>query len=134
MSPSQTGRCLALICVFTIALPADGQRTDLRTPRPTQRLLAREKWQMQGRQIRGLNSAALRQHALQQKALMQAAQSNLLFSPSGWTSLGPLPLPSDASGIGLQDYGFVSGRATAVAIDPNDPSGNTVFAGGAYAG
>jgi hypothetical protein len=134
ISPSQTGRCLALICVFTLAMPADGQRTDLHAPRTAQRLLAREKWQMQGRQIRGLNSAALRQHALQQKALMQAAQSNLLFSPSGWTSLGPLPLPSDASGIGLQDYGFVSGRATAVAIDPSDPSGNTVFAGGAYAG
>src|SRR5437763_17028642 len=51
--------------------------------------------------------------------------------------MGPLvpnPLPSDASGTGLQDYGFVSGRATAVAIDPNDLSGNTVFAGGAYAG
>jgi hypothetical protein len=51
-----------------------------------------------------------------------------------WISLGPLPLPSDASGIGLQDYGWVSGRATAVVIDPNDSSGNTVFAGGAYAG
>src|SRR5215470_19646067 len=51
-----------------------------------------------------------------------------------WVSLGPLPLPSDASGIGLQDYGWVTGRATAVAIDPNDPSGNTVFAGGAYGG
>ena len=51
-----------------------------------------------------------------------------------WTSLGPKPLPSDASGTGLQDYGFVSGRATAVAIDPNDLSGNTVFVGGAYGG
>jgi photosystem II stability/assembly factor-like uncharacterized protein len=43
-------------------------------------------------------------------------------------------LPSDASGIGLQDYNWVSGRATTVAIDPNDPSGNTVYAGGAYGG
>ena len=51
-----------------------------------------------------------------------------------WISLGPLPLPSDASGTGLQDYGWVTGRATAVAIDPNDPSGNTVYAGGAYGG
>lgn len=45
-----------------------------------------------------------------------------------------MALPSDASGIGLQDYGWVSGRATAVAIDPNDASGNTVYAGGAYGG
>ncbi len=52
----------------------------------------------------------------------------------GWTSLGPLPLLSDASGVGIQDYGWVSGRATAVAIDPNDPTGNTVFVGGAYGG
>ena len=51
-----------------------------------------------------------------------------------WVSLGPLPLPSDASGIGLQDYNWVSGRATTVAIDPNDPTGNTVYAGGAYGG
>lgn len=51
-----------------------------------------------------------------------------------WTSLGPLPLPSDASGVGLQDYSWVTGRATAVAIDPNDLTGNTVFAGGAYGG
>ena len=51
-----------------------------------------------------------------------------------WVSLGPLPLPSDASGIGLQDYNWVSGRATTIVIDPNDLSGNTVYAGGAYGG
>jgi hypothetical protein len=43
-------------------------------------------------------------------------------------------LASDASGIGQQDYGWVSGRATAVAIDRADPSGNTVYLGGAYGG
>jgi hypothetical protein len=51
-----------------------------------------------------------------------------------WTSLGPAPLASDASGKGENDYGWVSGRATAVAIDPADPSGNTVYIGGAYGG
>ncbi|HEV2699555.1 MAG TPA: hypothetical protein VGU90_16295, partial [Terriglobales bacterium] len=81
-----------------------------------------------------MNSAILRQRALQQKLQMRAATANALSFSAGWTLLGPLPLPSDASGIGLQDYGFVSGRATAVAIDPNDLSGNTVFVGGAYAG
>src|SRR5438093_611842 len=35
---------------------------------------------------------------------------------------------------GLQDYGFVSGRATSVAIDPADSTGNTVYIGGAYGG
>ncbi len=34
----------------------------------------------------------------------------------------------------MQDYNWVSGRATAVAIDPADTSGNTVFLGGAGGG
>jgi len=55
-------------------------------------------------------------------------------SNSGWTSLGPAPLASDASGIGQFDYGWVSGRATAVAIDPSDATANTVYIGGAYGG
>ncbi|HTZ96541.1 MAG TPA: hypothetical protein VMB18_09105 [Terriglobales bacterium] len=53
---------------------------------------------------------------------------------SGWTSLGPAPLASNAGGTGEQDYGWVSGRATAVAIDPADPTANTVYVGGAYGG
>jgi hypothetical protein len=51
-----------------------------------------------------------------------------------WQPLGPVPLASDASGNGTQDYHQVSGRATAVAIDPADPSGNTIFIGGAQGG
>jgi len=92
---------------------------------------------MSGRRIPGMNSAGLRNRAIQQKIQMRSAR---VVSPAAvglggsWVSLGPRPLPSDASGIGLQDYGWVSGRATAVAIDPNDASGNAVYAGGAYAG
>jgi hypothetical protein len=36
--------------------------------------------------------------------------------------------------MGLQDYNWVSGLVSAVAIDENDGTGNTVFAGGAYGG
>ena len=32
------------------------------------------------------------------------------------------------------DYGLVTGRATTVVVDQNDPSGNTVYLGGAYGG
>jgi len=46
-----------------------------------------------------------------------------------WTPLGPSPLASDATGFGGQDYGAVSGRATSVAVDPADPTGNTVYVG-----
>lgn len=50
-----------------------------------------------------------------------------------WTSLGPAPVISDP-GIYGQDYGAVSGRVTAVAVDPNDATGNTVYAGAAVGG
>ena len=96
---------------------------------------ARELWQMNGRG--GQGTAGLRAQAIRQKLRMRGIR--LTARPSaaptgGWNSLGPLPLPSDASGAGIQDYGWVSGRATTAAIDPNDPSGNTVFVGGAYGG
>jgi hypothetical protein len=100
-----------------------------------QRSLAREKWQRSGRSFPGAPAAALRVRAIQQRLQMRAAAVSSLPGASGvWVSLGPKALPSDASGSGLQDYGFVTGRATAVAIDPNDPTGNTVFVGGAYGG
>src|SRR5208283_2720527 len=37
-------------------------------------------------------------------------------------------------GDGMQDYNWVSGRATSVVIDPADASANTVLLGGAYGG
>jgi len=49
-----------------------------------------------------------------------------------WVSMGPAPLASQ-SGTS-SDYGLVSGRATSVAIDASDPTGNTVYLGGAYGG
>jgi hypothetical protein len=92
---------------------------------------------MSGRCIPGVNSSALRNRAIQQKIQMRTmpAASRTTTGVSGvWVSLGPVPLPSDASGTGLQDYGWVAGRATTVAIDPNDPRGNTIYAGGACGG
>lgn len=114
------------------------QQVALQRASSPSRQLAREKWQVRGRRIAGVNSAQLRAQAIQQKLQLrrlQATNSSAVVSGSvTWSSLGPLPLPSDASGVGLQDYGWVSGRATAVTVDPNDPTGNTVFAGGAYGG
>ncbi len=57
-----------------------------------------------------------------------------LSGPTPWAPLGPAPLASDATGDGMQDYNWVSGRATSVTIDPADNSGNTVLLGGAYGG
>lgn len=130
-------RDLVLFCIVVVAADAVGQQRVNQTDADhvEQRTVARENWQIQGRRIPGLNSAILRKRAIQQKLQMRSTLSPS-SAPIGasWISLGPLPLPSDASGVGVQDYGWVSGRATTVAIDPNDATGNTVFAGGAFGG
>jgi len=87
-------------------------------------------------------AATLLQRAYQQKLSLRrksvsAYAVSSASSPSGisWSSLGPAPLLSNASGsLGEQDYGPVSGRVTAIAVDPNDASGNTVYIGGANGG
>src|SRR5256886_2911538 len=110
--------------------------------RPTQR----EQGFMRGRTIPAQATGALRYRAHLQKMQMRAAQmaasqnqgltefSQGFTAPAGWTPLGPAPLASDATGLGNQDYHLVSGRATAVAVDAADPTGNTVYGGGAYGG
>jgi hypothetical protein len=106
----------------------------------------REQWFMRGRTIPGQATAALRYRAHLQKMQMRAARmsafrnqglaafSQGFTAPAGWTPLGPAPLASDATGFGSQDYHWVSGRATAVAVDHADLTGNTVYVGGAYGG
>jgi hypothetical protein len=105
----------------------------------------RNEWFFRGRLAAGKPTAELRRRAYQaklqlraQRAAALAAQAQASEKPQGssliWTPLGPVPLASDASGNGTQDYRQVAGRATAVAIDPADPTGNTVYVGGAQAG
>jgi|HubBroStandDraft_6_1064221.scaffolds.fasta_scaffold376124_2 hypothetical protein len=96
-----------------------------------------------GRLTPAVPAAELRRRAFQAKLQMRAqraatpgsARRDGTPSPSlPWQPLGPAPLASDASGNGTQDYRQVSGRATAVAIDPADPTGNTVYISGAQGG
>jgi hypothetical protein len=47
----------------------------------------------------------------------RTANPAVSFSVGSWLPLGPVPLASDASGNGTQDYHQVAGRSTAVAID-----------------
>lgn len=102
----------------------------------------REQWFMQGRASSREPAANARYRALRQKTASRAIRtpnspipnsSGSAFS-GDWIQLGPEPVISDASGVGLQDYNYVAGRATAVAIDPADPTGNTVYLGGAFGG
>ena len=117
------------------------QGTTVETDRDQPR--QREQWFMHGRLIPGESAAALRYRAHAQKMQLraeQAARMNTAITAATttaigiWTPLGPAPLASDATGFGQQDYGWVSGRATAVAVDPADATGNTVYIGGAYGG
>jgi hypothetical protein len=106
-------------------------------------LKKRAEWFYRGRVLRGQSSAELRRRAHQAKLQMRAQRASALvaqphlqvpLSSGSWLPLGPVPLASDASGNGTQNYGAVAGRATAIAIDPADPSGNTIYIGGAQAG
>lgn len=106
-------------------------------------LYRREQWFHRGRLLRGEQSAALRYRAQVQKMRLRAALQAQRNPQSGlpgplvsgdWIQLGPAPISSDASGSGVQDYNYVAGRATAVVVDPADPTGNTVYLGAAYGG
>lgn len=104
--------------------------------------IERGSWFSEGRQVRNGVSADLLEHAYQQKLQLRASnrlrsQSSSGFSAestaiNSWQNLGPRNLTSDPSGF--QSYGAVTGRATAIAIDQNDVSGNTIYASGAYGG
>lgn len=121
-----------------LAVPASAQ-SGLPTSH-TDHSQQRTAWFLRGRTLAGRSTAALRQRAYQAKLHMRAERSAVAHpnstapSPGTWQPLGPSPIASDASGTGLQDYGPVTGRATAIAIDPADPSGNTVYVGAAEGG
>ncbi|HEV2290151.1 MAG TPA: hypothetical protein VGR81_14505 [Candidatus Acidoferrales bacterium] len=55
------------------------------------------------------------------------SNSPVAISSTTWTPLGPQPTSSDF-------FGFTSGRVNALAVDPCDATGNTVYAGGAEGG
>lgn len=102
---------------------------------------AHDEWFYRGRVVHGLPVAELRRRAYRRKMALRAQHASVLsqssqlsYSSGSWIPLGPVPLASDATGNGTQNYGYVAGRATAVAVDPADSSGNTVYVGGAQSG
>jgi hypothetical protein len=137
---------LFLYSSLSIAQAQDAWKTVFETPiagSHADSVEQRTEWFLRGRVIPGKSAAALRRRAYQAKMQARAARltrpsaahANSQPPSSGsWVSLGPVPLASDATGDGFQDYYQVSGRATAVAIDPADPTGNTVYIGGAQGG
>jgi hypothetical protein len=143
--------CLLVCFIFFMLSSARGQAARLSAPEKKDDAAdvdheqQRAEWFSHGRVIPGKSAAELRHRAYEAKMRARAMRapgadfvhSNSaipLSSAGGWTALGPVPLSSDASGTGFQDYRQVAGRATAVAIDPADSSGNTVLIGGAQGG
>jgi len=96
----------------------------------------RAKWMGRGREApQGRSAAALRLRAHQQKMALRAqhaAAGALAPETAGWVNLGPAPLESQSGTF--FSYGLVTGRATSVAVDQSDATGNTVYLGGAFGG
>ena len=89
----------------------------------------------------GARSRAIRQLELQEQSLRRlqaeskrlagktAAGANLVFSIPTWAPLGPAPIPNGQTGVTQVP---VSGRVTAIAVDPADA--NTLYVGTAQGG
>ncbi len=96
----------------------------------------RDEWFDRGRVVRGLPLAELHGELFSRSLYRAVATSNanaqVPFPVGSWTPLGPVLLASEASGNGRQDDHRIAGRATG--IDPANPSGNTVYIGGAQSG
>ncbi len=56
------------------------------------------------------------------------ARASISISPTKWTPIGPQPLSDESP------FGNTSGRVNAVAVDPCDPTWNTVYIGAANGG
>src|SRR5690242_5669181 len=120
---------------------------------------ARSRWFLEGRTINGQPGSRQLLRAYQQKLNnrshhaqpragtsieTETAESSLGAQPrptfvqsSGgpaWVPLGPAPAATASIGDLQQDYGPAIGRATVVVVDQGDPSGNTVYLGGAAGG
>lgn len=133
--------CLVALLVVVAHIAAPSQDAGSETDKKAN--AARTSWFQYGRVAPKGHSAAeyhLRAHQLRSGADSKTSISTRTGQPAagyagtGWIPLGPAPLASDASEFGLRDYSWVSGRATSVAIDRTDATGNTVYVGGAYGG
>jgi hypothetical protein len=126
----------------SVAAFAQASRVENAAAESARNIHRREQWFAQGRVVMAHPDAAARYRALQDKMKARAirrpqgsptiSSTNVLLGD--WVPLGPAPEASDASGVRLQDYNYVAGRATAVAVDAADSTGNTVYIGGAYGG
>jgi hypothetical protein len=135
-----------LFLITFVSAAAFGQGSKMKSPydriedadkdHPKQRAA----WMMRGREApKGQSAPFLRLRAHQQKLALRARRAETAraigardsdAAQSGWVNLGPAPLTTWSG----QSYGNVTGRITAVAVDPTDSTGNTVYVGSASGG
>ena len=140
---SRRAACGALFFIVSSSMlvaqasPGDSSLTRLRQLRKQEAA-----WFLKGRAtLSGTSSVApsssalnaVRQRSMKQQSPVAPGSPADTYIGTQWTPLGPAPTISAASGAD-QDYGFVSGRATAIVVDQDDLTGNTVYVGGATSG
>ncbi len=121
--------------------PDKDGKTEKDSPESVRR---REEWFYKQRaSVNGRIPAGARLKALNHMKGMMAAEGKLVLRPDGsyaaatpqvgsssspaWTSIGPTPTTGGT-------FSPVTGRVTAIAVDPSDTTGNTVLIGGAQGG
>ncbi len=126
---SSGGACVGLCVLLLIAGHAVGQMSpspERGTPeRGTPEVhRARSARFLGGRTpVGGRSSAAALAEARRQQLALIAAQANATSSlNAAWQAVGPNQIASAS-------YGAVTGRVTAIAVDPSDGTGNTVYLG-----
>jgi len=134
--------CILVAVLVAVSFAQERERRDA-AAQTAEHAKRSSEWFSRGRVTRGQRSAELRRRAYESRQRLRIqsradvnsqAGPQVSLSSGSWVPLGPVPLTSDASGDGTQDYGWVAGRATSIAVDPADPTGNTVYIGGAQSG
>ena len=124
---SRLARALLFVLLTQLALAASAQQgSDLSSPadtaaRPSIAAPAarRSRSFLLGRTLANGGSAA---HTLDLARQQAAALPRLSSLNASWLPIGPAQ-------VGTSAYGNITGRVTSIAVDPSDPSGNTVYLG-----
>ncbi len=89
--------------------------------RQAQRFLAQRGWKP-GQWRASPGSGGWRRHAAGPQTSSATAATSTSTSTATWQALGPIA-------VATPNYGLVTGRVSAVALDPSDPTGNRLYLG-----
>ena len=125
--PPRLSRITGLTLLLSIAVLSSQAQSipsatsTLETPAPPIHTLRAQRF-LAGRTVGNNTSAAQAMDAARQQQARTAAQPRVTSLSAAWQPIGPNQIVTPA-------YGNVTGRVTAIAIDPADATGNTVYLG-----